>query len=300
MKFLDNISRQNIQLSFLLKGIHTQLLRRLSRNLGFLVKFYSRSDSSFEIIKFSPHYLFSYLHLLILSRIQCPKIVSLHPKYHSYYYSFKKSLHSFSLFLHIPRHTSLHFEKSDRPFPISTFHTSTQHGPPRFLKILPPLFLQILSPSFFAIYPQRNETHSPRKNPPSPTPSRQKTSFSKPQPFRAGAARETHLPRHVLPSSLPPSSSFTRAPFRHTYTHSRGQRVRKLGVHDGVTSRKPGSISRRAIRSTAKAPLASFRPFQPSSFLRVCLFSPFRPPPFSPCTRLTDPGGGGGGGGRLC
>lgn len=166
-------------------------------------------------------------------------------------------------------------------------------------KILPPLFLQILSPSFFAIYPQRNETYSPRKNPPSPTPSRQKTSFSKPQPFRAGAARETHLPRHVLPSSLPPSSSFTRAPFRHTYTHSRGQRVRKLGVHDGVTSRKPGSISRRAIRSTAKAPLASFRPFQPSSFLRVCLFSPFRPPPFSPCTRLTDPGGGGGGG-RLC
>lgn len=144
-----------------------------------------------------------------------------------------------------------------------------------------------------------NVTHSPRKNPPSPTPSRQKTSFSKPQPFRAGAARETHLPRHVLPSSLPPSSSFTRAPFRHTYTHSRGQRVRKLGVHDGVTSRKPGSISRRAIRSTAKAPLASFRPFQPSSFLRVCLFSPFRPPPFSPCTRLTDPGGGGGGG-RLC
>lgn len=53
------------------------------------------------------------MHLLILSRTQCPKIVSLHSKYHSYNYSFKKSLHSFSLFLHIPRHTSLHFEKSD-------------------------------------------------------------------------------------------------------------------------------------------------------------------------------------------
>lgn len=206
-----------------------------------------------------------------------------------------------SLFFPFPPHSSTYFSSLRKIRPtFSNFYVShvyaTWTAP---FSQNPPLFLQILSPSFFAIYPQRNETHSPRKNPPSPTPSRQKTSFSKPQPFRAGAARETHLPRHVLPSSLPPSSSFTRAPFRHTYTHSRGQRVRKLGVHDGVTSRKPGSISRRAIRSTAKAPLASFRPFQPSSFLRVCLFSPFRPPPFSPCTRLTDPGGGGGGG-RLC
>lgn len=158
VKFLDNISRQNIQLSFLLKGIHAQLLRRLSRNLGFLVKFYSRSDSSFEIIKFSPHYLFSYLHLLILSRIQCPKIVSLTISYISLVQLFFQKIPS--LFFPFPPHSSTSFSSLRKIRPtFSNFYVSHVYATwtvPFSQNPSISLSPNTFSDSFFAIYPQRN------------------------------------------------------------------------------------------------------------------------------------------------
>lgn len=128
-----------------------------------------------------------------------------------FFFSKSFSISSTSILYH-PRlffdNTSL---QNPQSFPISTFHT---YNVDRFVssKSFDPFFFQILSPSFFTIpiYPQRNETHSPYKNPPTSSNSYvprvvKKTTFSKP-PFRATAVRETHLPRHVLPSFLPPSS----------------------------------------------------------------------------------------------
>lgn len=264
------------------------MLRRLSRETPckvlFLVQtlFYSRS----KLLNFLRNIFFHICtHSQILSRTQCPLstknyfhitrtiIFSQNPRLASYNIHHSFILKIPRLFLHFPnpslhiytsseltlRHTSLRDPRSFFNFYVSHVHA---HATVPFSRNLFP-FPNTFSPYF---HPLAKSTIP-----------REKTSFSKPQPFRARAAHARHTchDTYFLPPSLPPSNSFTRAPFR--------QRVGKLGVvRDGVTSRKPGSISRRAIRSTAKTLSHRSALFNPLPSPSASVYSP----PSAPIPRL--------------
>lgn len=240
-------------------------------------------------------------HPQILSRTQCPLstknyflnihitrtiIFSQNPRLASYNIHYSFILKIPRLFLHFPN-PSLHIYTSSE---LTLRHISLRdpNDPLQFLRFARPrsrnrsvfskslsfskYFLPILSPPRI---PFAKIHHSTRKN----------------VVFKAAAfssqsrARETHLPRHVLPSSLPPSLQLV-----HPSTfQAKGWKAGCCTRWCNVPEARIDIQTRHSLDS--QGPLASFRPFQPSSFpLRVCLFSPFRPhPPFSPRTRLTDP-----------
>lgn len=230
-------------------------------------------------------------HPQILSRTQCPLstknyflnihitrtiIFSQNPRLASYNIHYSFILKIPRLFLHFPN-PSLHIYTSSE---LTLRHISLRdpNDPLQFLRFARPrsrnrsVFSKSLSFSKYflpILSPPRKIHHSTRKN----------------VVFKAAAfssqsrARETHLPRHVLPSSLPPSLQLV-----HPSTfQAHGQRVGKLGVVcDGVTSRKPGSISRRAIRSTAKALSHRSALFNPLPSPSASVYSP----PSAPIPRL--------------